>query len=402
VLAENCKSIPEYLKAIAEGNLDTDGYTLATHPEIKKAQNEFVQKMVNLKNSVLYCPCCKERNFEKTFKNSPDLLQCDECKKGIDDHGFSHFSADNDMDPFSKPSNAPFPNNKYPCDDHGPLPELTPTEEMMVAQVHPIMKCYRLSTGANGFQGNILNIEQDIQPLVSGIMSLPHYPIDLPIVIVQKPSHKIPGAYKEFKVRPSFIRRWLLFFKRFNPLYRNIIINEQLIDSFESLPDGSIASLLTIVEEQDVAISQHVDQQLQAAQNAVAARQQQQHQNNNNNNNNNNSDSNHADDNDEDDDDMPEDQQQQGPFQNGAAGIPLEERQVEESYIGRPVQKNQQDEASLLKFLRQATGGGCLPPTFNWPAPGAMVNDYNYASLQAKAFPTLFPYGHGDVTKKDR
>jgi hypothetical protein len=223
-----------------------------------------------------------------------------------------------------------------------------------------------------------LNIEQDIQELADVVL-LPHDPSQLPVVIVRKPNGSIPTGYREFTVRRHVIRRWLRWLKKNNPLYQDIIINDEEI---ESLPGGDnggcIADRLTQVEESDAALSQQVDAALQQA---LAPNP-------------------NDDDNDDDDDDLPENQQEQGPFQNGATGAPLEERMVEESYIGRPLEQNEDEEQELRTLVNNVLGGGQL--TVDWPAAGSIVDEYNFPSLQASAFPTLFPYGVGDVTKKDR
>jgi len=47
------------------------------------------------------------------------------------------------------------------------LPQLSNIEEMFIDRVHVVMKVYRLDKGRIGYKGNILNMEQDIQPVMT-------------------------------------------------------------------------------------------------------------------------------------------------------------------------------------------------------------------------------------------
>jgi hypothetical protein len=57
-------------------------------------------------------------------------------------------SKDNKMDPF-------------PYDLHKNLPVLRQTEQALISRVQVIMKCYRLKDGGFGYQGHVMNFEQD-------------------------------------------------------------------------------------------------------------------------------------------------------------------------------------------------------------------------------------------------
>ena len=71
------------------------------------------------------------------------------------------------------------------------LPKLTGIEEMLIARVHVVMKVYRLSKGAIGHQGNMLNMEQDV---VSVFNKLPLLPEDSPVFVAKKNNPNAPGV----------------------------------------------------------------------------------------------------------------------------------------------------------------------------------------------------------------
>ena len=106
---------------------------------------------------------------------------------------------------------------------------------MFIARVHVVMKVYRLSKGSIGYKGNIINMEQDIQPVIN---KLPLIPSELPIFVTRKSNPNALYGYKDFMINRENILKWLQFLKKFNKHYKNIEID---YDSLEKLPiDGSI------------------------------------------------------------------------------------------------------------------------------------------------------------------
>ena len=115
--------------------------------------------------------------------------------------------------------------------------------------------------------------------------------------------------------------------------------------------------------------------------------------------------------------DSPENQQNMGPHQGGATGIPTEEQGLQENHLMQPVQENEIMAQAVEQHVRDAYGedndsSEQQEPTVEtnedgvpvapWPPRGKGLSDYNTPSIQAMAFPTLFPYGTGDVTQKVR
>jgi hypothetical protein len=74
---------------------------------------------------------------------------------------------------------------------------------------------------------------------------------------------------------------------------------------------------------------------------------------------------------------------------------------VDESYIGLPLEQNEQQREALEALIHERFGGTEeQPPEF--PPGGRFLSDYNTPGIQAMVFPTLFPHGCGDVTKRDQ
>ena len=49
----------------------------------------------------------------------------------------------------------------FPYQHHMALPVLRQTEQTLISKVQVIMKCYRLKDGGYGYQGHVMNFEQD-------------------------------------------------------------------------------------------------------------------------------------------------------------------------------------------------------------------------------------------------
>lgn len=92
-------------------------------------------------------------------------------------------------------------------------------------------------------------------------------------------------------------------------------------------------------------------------------------------------------------------EQSRGPEQGGASGMPRQDNEISEEYMPLPGRGSDNSEAADMEALQRRFGN---VPASNWPTRGRHLNDYSTPSLQAMVFPTLFPFGCGDVTKKDR
>ena len=363
---------------VSSATLDIDG-----HPQIAAAQLGFTSQMDTFATSLQYCPKCKERYFNKGFKREDtERTICKDCLASQkNNNNILKFGAENDMDPF-------FGRTDEAMARLAALPPLSDMEEALIARNYVVMKSFIFSNGSMGFRGQVLNMEQDISPFVEQLR-LPRRVEEIPVYIVRKPNSNTPEGYKDFKVRREALRLWLEFLIQFNPYYAADVLSTENLDEYPE--NGSVASRVRTVDIEEEIPPPDTDSDPastdQEPQHQQSQHQQQQQANN-------------DDDDDDDDDDFgPVNEQELGPAQGGASGAPAEENQVEENYMSRPVQQTVQQRVQLEATVRQYFGAD---QTLPWPTAGRVLSDYNTPGIQAQAFPTLFPFGRGDVTMKDR
>ena len=122
------------------------------------------------------------------------------------------FSARNNMDPGEVPKE---------------LRDLTQIEEILIAQIFPIVSVYCLHGGQYTYRGNVINFPQDVLEFAT---RLPHRPSSLDVFVVRH--HSSDGrAFKDFNVRRSVVARALNWLKYNNCYYSNIIIDEEVLKS---------------------------------------------------------------------------------------------------------------------------------------------------------------------------
>ena len=108
------------------------------------------------------------------------------------------------------------------------------------------------STGGGlGYQGDIINVEQDI----SGICTLvPHMPNELPFFLARKPVRGALLGYKDFRITKENIMIWLRFLKQHNRFYRDIdiAVAQERMDSIPTDANGSVEHSLRYIEDEEV------------------------------------------------------------------------------------------------------------------------------------------------------
>lgn len=129
--------------------------------------------------------------------------------------------------------------------DPGPVPDeltdLTYIEQMLIAQVHPIVSVFGLKGGQYAHKGNVINFKQDIASYIS---KLPVHPKDLPSTLVFRKDTK--HGIAEFRVRSSRIHKALIWLKENNIYYRHIEIS---LENLALLPeDNDITPMLQSIE----------------------------------------------------------------------------------------------------------------------------------------------------------
>ena len=124
---------------------------------------------------------------------------------------------------------------------------------MLIAQVFTVMTVYRLRGGQNGYRGNVINFPQDIKGFTD---RLPRNPTSLDVLVVRRQSANEPTAFRDFVVRRGKVASALLWLKRNNRYYKDIIINDKIL---QSLPeDGSIFNMLPQLQN-DQSVDENSD-----------------------------------------------------------------------------------------------------------------------------------------------
>ena len=371
---------------------------LATYPmnffhlllQMRSAQEDFVRALHETK--LIQCSECHSVWFRTGRSRQSICEQCRRLNKTVKKHVLA---TRNNMNPFP-----------------GPLlkrvvlpPPLNEIEEMLIAQAYPIMKIFRLENGTTAGQGHILNVEQDIRGVEDNVF--PPDPFGLPVLVVKRPNTTMSdNLEKVFRVRKVAVRQWLTFLKEHHPEYKDILISDARLNELPD--DGSIEdSLRPATLEQAESIVTELSNRSQRSEPVEPTNQPTRvfedipdslAENNN-----------------HDDDNL----QQPGPEQGGATGLQENELPVTEEHIGIPFTVPNQRE-TIAETINRCLGWGFEPNNDNddgnegrmasngnnnannnnraiaWPTAGKILSDYNTDRLQAKLFPTLFPFGRGD------
>lgn len=117
------------------------------------------------------------------------------------------------------------------------LQGLTYIEEMLIAQIHPVISIYRLKGGQFGHSGNVINFRQNIQQYIT---KLPLHPKDLPSTLLFYKA--TADGIAEFRVRAKKIRDALIWLKNNNIYYKQLELNEEVL---QILPkDGDVSTMM--------------------------------------------------------------------------------------------------------------------------------------------------------------
>jgi hypothetical protein len=179
--------------------------------DVKLLRN-FRSKIDKLANN--HCPVCNER-----FP-SVEIIQgvCHRC-----------YTEKNDIKKFS------FRNNMDPGDVLDELRGLTQVEEMLIAQIFPIVSMYCLHGGGQyAYRGNVINFPQDVFKFAT---RFPRCPSSLDVFVVRQ-GLSLGSAFKDFRMRRSVVSRALYWLKNNNHYYSNIVVDEDILRSL--LEDGPL------------------------------------------------------------------------------------------------------------------------------------------------------------------
>jgi ATP-dependent DNA helicase PIF1 len=170
--------------------------------------------------------CVRCPRVSPSLKLDPRTQSCSHCKT---DAGVEKFSSRNNMDPGVVP-------DELRC--------LTYIEQMLIAQVHPVVSLFRIQGNQFAYRGNVISFPQNIEAY-SAI--LPVRPSDLTsTVFFSKPTSTGVASFRANQIR---IRNALVWLKANNQYYRHIVISE---DNLSQIPlDGDVSQQLRHLFEND-------------------------------------------------------------------------------------------------------------------------------------------------------
>jgi ATP-dependent DNA helicase PIF1 len=198
-------------------------------PDRDLLQN-FRTKINKLSNK--FCSSCKE------FFPSIELRKGECYRCYYDKDLIKKFSKENNMDPGDVPEE---------------LQGLTQIEEILIAQIFPVISVYCLRGGQYAYRGNVINFPQDVLEFAT---RLPRCPSSLDILVVRRRSAN-NLAFRDFNVRRDKVFRALHWLKANNRYYAEIVIDNEIL---QSLPNnGPIDDQLPQLEDVEGEYFNNID-----------------------------------------------------------------------------------------------------------------------------------------------
>ena len=243
-----------------------------------------------------------------------------------------------------------------------PLKDLSVVEEMLIAQIAPMMHIFRLPAGRQfGYRGHMLNLPQNVQSVLT---RLPRTKSNLGMVVVRQT--RTSGKVNDFRVRRQRVLEALVNLKRNNKYYENIEIDSEAL---EALPeDGELEDLHVIRADNDDASFEDISP---VGANADEAKEQ-------------------KDTNEEEDDAVH--------FSHSvlpSAALNLTERQKLDKFIDSLGNKSADEQAEEKGDSSKENGE--QQDHMSWPTYGSNpISEFTTEGYFTQAFPALFPTGAGD------
>jgi hypothetical protein len=168
-----------------------------------------------------YCSRCQECWFQMKIDCDGICGRCyrKDAKRGPDEPYF--FSADNQLDFGPVPAR---------------LPELTPTEESLIARVHVHVNIMLVRGQQYKYRGHVVHFLREVGLVYN---QLPLLPQELNTVLL-RPANTSSHAFlsrqftRQFRVRRQPVAIWLDYLRRHHPGYRCIVIDEERLNHLAS------------------------------------------------------------------------------------------------------------------------------------------------------------------------
>ncbi|EED11952.1 hypothetical protein TSTA_000300 [Talaromyces stipitatus ATCC 10500] len=203
--------------------LDMSYENILSKPALHLDNWELVENFYNTLYSFAQEECgrCQEKWFKMKLRDGV----WDRCRCVDRDQMIFLYSPGNNMDPSDVPTF---------------LPELTQTEEMLIARVHVHMQIRQIRGQQYRYQGHIVNFLRDTQRVCNRLPLLPQNPNMVLLRPQNAETHERLNRQfrRDFRVKRGYIYAWLSYLIADHPGYRDIQINHA---NLTQLPeDGSV------------------------------------------------------------------------------------------------------------------------------------------------------------------
>ena len=112
---------------------------------------------------------------------------------------------------------------------HDDLRGLNVMEQAMISIYAPMVRLISLTQGGVAHRGNCINLQN---PVLEQVRLLPRRPNETDIVYVRTTGYE--GPTQHFPVRSMLVRRALLQLCKFHRAYKDVVVNEALLQELEA------------------------------------------------------------------------------------------------------------------------------------------------------------------------
>ena len=205
---------------------------------------KFIQQTLNFESNMYklyfkHCCICHQRRLNMKTSNGI----CYRCQNKKNEMFYSY---ENKLLPTWKTKNDII---KYTLPSE--LQHLTLAEKLLIQRVSPLVPVIHIKNGILGIRGHVVSFFQDI----SGICTeLPRLPTDITMIKVVRTGVTADGENIQnvFTVNRSRILNALKWLKQYNPLYKDIIVNESNLNWMTKCQSDTINHVIRIENSNDI------------------------------------------------------------------------------------------------------------------------------------------------------
>ncbi|OJD25595.1 hypothetical protein ACJ73_03032 [Blastomyces percursus] len=164
-------------------------------------------------------------------------------------------------------------NRLHPGDVPPELPQLSQTEEMLIARIHICVQVCQVRGHQYKYRGHIVHFLQNTRKMTT---KLPHLPRDLDIILL-RPRNADTNPRRQhqfrndFRVRRLAVFQWLRYLRANHPGYSDISVDEEAVESLPADGDVSHHFQATEIDLDDEPASPQPSDQPRTAEDVASA-----------------------------------------------------------------------------------------------------------------------------------